>query len=413
MKHLCFLLALCRLPNWASSTPIQSRDECPAIPTTSTSSYTSKLPNPFAFFSGANVTTRSQWSCRRSEIRKLLLETEYGPLPPALPRSNISATFTPGTSDKGTITITITGAAKTISFAPKIAFPAEGNGTKPYPVVIAYGGSSIPLPSYAAVITYNNNDVASSQQRSGGKFYDAYPSYRSTTGGFAGAAWGLSRIVDALEILKDKSELNIDVGKIAITGCSINGRNALVGSALEDRIALTIAQESGEGGDNCWRIREAEKPTGKVIYACDPVVECPPDWTPYAPSFSANVMGSKVYGLPVDQHFLASLIAPRGLLVLSADIDWLKPVAGLGCMGAARTVWDALGEKGNIGWSLQGGHAHCQFPVDKQGTELEAFFEKFLRDRKGTLDVWRSSPEVRTNLGNWVTWNTPDLKEDI
>lgn len=63
-------------------------------------------------------------------------------------------------------------------------------------------------------------------------------------------AWAVSRIVDALETLP---EAGINPRKLAVTGCSRNGKGALVAGAFDQRIALTIPQESGSGGDACWR----------------------------------------------------------------------------------------------------------------------------------------------------------------
>ena len=41
-----------------------------------------ELPNPFVFRDGRPVKTPSDWAARREEIRQLIVETEYGGLPP-------------------------------------------------------------------------------------------------------------------------------------------------------------------------------------------------------------------------------------------------------------------------------------------------------------------------------------------
>ena len=43
---------------------------------------------------------------------------------------------------------------------------------------------------------------------------------------------------------------------IAVSGCSFAGKMALFSGALDERIALTIAQEPGGGGVNSWRVSE-------------------------------------------------------------------------------------------------------------------------------------------------------------
>jgi hypothetical protein len=380
------------------------RDECPPLPTTAFAG-TSKLPNPFLFLDGTTATTRAQWNCRRTEIRKLILDIEFGPLPPPPPVSNMSVKFIPGTLNNGTINITITGEKRNVTLALKIVFPNDTSTPNRYPVVITPGTvSMIPLPEYAASIYWNQDDFAALSQRGSGRFFDLYPAYRSTTGSWAGVSWGVSRIIDALELLE--GEINIDTKRIAISGCSRYGRTALISGALDDRVALTIAQESGEGGDMCWRVLEYEKSIHK-IGNCDPV-ECPPDWTPYAPNFGRSV--SKLNDLPFDHHTLAALIAPRGLLIIGNDIDWLRPSIGFSCMSAARKVWEALGAKGSMGWTMDGSHNHCAFPKEKQGAELNAFFDKFLGTKDGSeLNVWRNMPEQNANMVHWVDWLTPNL----
>ena len=60
--------------------------------------------------------------------------------------------------------------------------------------------------------------------------------------------WGVSRIIDALE---QTPEAKINFNKLAVTGCSRDGKGALMAGAFEPRFALTIPQESGSGGDTC------------------------------------------------------------------------------------------------------------------------------------------------------------------
>ena len=52
-------------------------------------------------------------------------------------------------------------------------------------------------------------------------------------------SWGLSRLIDVIEA--DPSQL-FDIRKIGVTGCSRNGKGALVAGAFDERIALTIVR---------------------------------------------------------------------------------------------------------------------------------------------------------------------------
>ena len=73
-------------------------------------------------------------------------------------------------------------------------------------------------------------------------------------GSYAAWPWGVSRLIDGLELVAD--ELPIDLEHLAITGCSFAGKMALFSGAFDERIALTIAQESGGGGAAAWRVSE-------------------------------------------------------------------------------------------------------------------------------------------------------------
>ena len=81
------------------------------------------------------------------------------------------------------------------------------------------------------------------------------------TGQYSAWAWGVSRIIDGLELVQNV--LPIDLKHIAVTGCSYAGKMALFAGAFDERIALTIAQESGGGGATSWRYSQTE-PAGSV-----------------------------------------------------------------------------------------------------------------------------------------------------
>ncbi len=61
-------------------------------------------------------------------------------------------------------------------------------------------------------------------------------------------------MIDGLELVRN--ELPIDLKHLAVTGCSFAGKMALFAGAFDERIALTIAQESGGGGAAAWRVSE-------------------------------------------------------------------------------------------------------------------------------------------------------------
>ncbi|KAG2004290.1 hypothetical protein CC2G_002859 [Coprinopsis cinerea AmutBmut pab1-1] len=221
-------------------------------------------------------------------------------------------------------------------------------------------------------------------------------------------AWGLSRLIDALESAPGS---RIDTKRLAVTGCSRYGGAVLVAGAFEPRIALTISQESGNGGANCWRLADAFFRTrGPGIPEQPAPWEIVVENTYFSPRFHGGV-ARNVNGLPYDHHLLLSLIEPRGLLLVqNSGIDWLMPSASYGCAVAARKVLQALGTS-NFGFTQVGGHSHCQFP-EKQAQDVEAFYDKFLRNKDADTGFFKSDLQPRDNRfveSQWINWTTPNL----
>ena len=199
------------------------------------------------------------------------------------------------------------------------------------------------------------------------------------------------------------SNSGIDTKRLGVTGCSRNGKGAFMVGAFEKRIALTIPQESGSGGAACWRISDVEKTKGKSIQTAPQIVR-ENAW--FSPKFNDFV--DKTTTLPEDHHFLAALVAPRGLFIVENDIDWLGPVSTTVCMKAGRMIYDALGVRENMGFSLVGGHSHCQFP-SATNANLLSYINKFLLNSGNkTNDVETSKAEV--TMADWVGGWSPAPK---
>ena len=217
-----FVAALALLAGFSSG------QSCGTLPATiSFSGNEIKLPDPFTFLNGSKVTSAAQWSCRKEEISAIIQRYELGAIP-ATPEVKASIS-------SNQLSITVTAGGKTLTMSPTIRLPS---GQGPFPALIALGGASIPVPAGVAVITYDNEDIAATNPRGKGKFYDLYGK-TVTTGGLVAWAWGVSRIMDALEQLGPQAT-NIDAKRVAVTSCSRNGKDAMVAGALEPRIRLTI-----------------------------------------------------------------------------------------------------------------------------------------------------------------------------
>ncbi|KAH6674569.1 hypothetical protein B0J14DRAFT_44180 [Halenospora varia] len=388
-----FLTAL--FLNFASLVTAQEISTTPTTCTIQTSAAypkSSKLPDPFLLANGKRLSTKDEWACKRAEIRDQIQLYELGTKPA---KPTVSATIS---SNK--LTIVCSENSKSISFSTTIKLPT---GTGPFPALIAFEGGSIPVPTDVATITYSNHDIAADDPRGRGKFYDLYGTSHPA-GALIAWAWGVSRIIDALELLSPATT-KIDTKRLAVTGCSRNGKGALIASAFDDRIALTIPQEGGSGGPGCWRIVAAIKANGTKTEDATQIVKGDSWFSTNFSTYAANVGV-----LPYDHHMLMALIAPRALLVIeNSGIDYLGPVSTYGCSVAARAVYDALGSKENLGVSQAShGSSHCSMPAS-QNPEVAAFFVRFLGGKDVQTDVVKTDGKFSWVKEQWVEWTLPVL----
>ena len=378
------------------------RSEC-QIGNIPTSVNNAKLPDPFMGLDGKRISSKADWKCRREEIGAMYEKIMFGEKPRNPEKVE-------GSYSGGTLTINVTDKGKSGKFSVKIS--NAGTKDKPKPALIGFGGGMMgggcgSLGNATngldiAMITFNPDDVA--PESGGGMFFQLYNGGQGT---IIAWAWGVSRIIDALE---KTPEAGIDVHHLAMTGCSRWGKGTLAVGAFDERIALTIPQESGSGGASLWRVgAQVNRQKGKQFVQGLNSAATEGKWM--ISSFK-NYDG-KENTLPFDQHMLVAMVAPRALLILdNAGQEWLGEVPSNYCGQASKEVFDALGVSENYTYSQEGGHSHCALP-NGQFDEVKDFMNKFLlgKDAKtGKIDYSKNTEQIKWNKSEWIDWETPSLK---
>ena len=375
------------------------------------------LPDPFCWANdptnglGSRSTNFSDWKFHRAEIKAQIENYEIGYKPPVDP-SMISASIS-GSGTSRTLTVIVTnvvGTNRTLTITCAMTLPAS-SGSFPAIIGMNSANGSISLGGRAiATINYQHNQVTTyGSQQATDPYYRLYAAPYSpaldtiNTGQYSAWAWGVSRILDGLHKLNGNlgGGASINLERIGVTGCSYAGKMALFCGALDERIALTIPQESGGGGAPNWRY-SATEPAGSV------------EWLPntdhnwFRESMFAFGNTNDVSYLPEDHHMLMAMVAPRALFATGNPDGavWLSnPSCYVSCRAAER-VYEMFGVSDRLGWNINGGKSHCARTADLD-TDVYAFLDKFLLGMTNVNTITnRHVPGSYSsiNYARWTQW---------
>ncbi len=148
-------------------------------------------------------------------------------------------------------------------------------------------------------------------------------------------AWGASRSLDYL-----RTDKAVDGNRVAIEGLSRYGKAALVTMAYDERFAIGFIGSSGAGGAKLWRRNFGEQVEN---------VASPAEYHWMAGNFLRYAGPLSVNDLPVDQHELIALCAPRPVFISAGSQEveggWIDARGSFLAAVAAGPVYELLGRK--------------------------------------------------------------------
>jgi hypothetical protein len=335
------------------------------------------LPDPLKLADGRTVVSAADWPARRAELLRLFAEVEYGKTPEAsIPMEarvvERSGGALGGKATRLQLELVFGSSPKTLS-ADLLVYLPNTVDSRSVPVILGlnFGGNHSVQPDPAIRVSqgwfrdepkgsHPGNKASEKDRGAEASRWDieraidrgygvatmyygdidpdfddgfkngvhplldpagtADPSRPKDAWGSVGAwAWGLSRCLDELEKIP-----GVDAKRVAVLGHSRLGKAALWAGAQDTRFALVISNQSGCGGAAL-----SKRDFGETVKRINTSF---PHW--FCDNFLAY--NGNESALPIDQHELLALIAPRPLLVCSAAEDlWADPRGEyLSCAGA-------------------------------------------------------------------------------
>jgi len=327
------------------------------------------MPDLMTFKDGTKVTTADRWPGRRAEIVEDFEREVYGRIPRNVPKVRWEVTKADEGESGGIAAVTRTlvgtvdnGAFPQIKVAIQASFTVPKRAAGKVPIILQYGfgGGFRPEgggpPSWAqqaldkgwAHGTINPNSIQpdGNRLREGviGLTNKGEPRKPDDWGALRAWGWGVSRLIDYFEANPDSG---VDPAKVCVTGVSRYGKAALVAAAFDTRVAAGFVASSGAGGAKLFRrdfgeLLENLAGRGGYHWMCG-------NFLKYAAEEAAS--GRKTAAdLPVDQHMLIALCAPRPCFISygvpeRGDPNWVDAHGSFMAAVLAGPAYRLLGKK--------------------------------------------------------------------
>ena len=337
------------------------------------------VTDPLTFFDGRPVASKAQWPERRKEILEIFQREMYGQMPSPAPiyleqleegysieksavRRQVRMWFSPDKTGpkidwlivrpryaKGPVPVILLlnyYGNHTVLPDPEILLPdypldepqkergalSRTGGRTIYPVdMLLARGYAFVTACYEDVSP--DPDPIQNEEDAYKRIFDLWgprdPSRKDNTTSLAAWAWALQRGVDMIA-----QQPELDASRILLTGSSRLGKAALLSSALDDRIAVTVINQSGGGGVPLSKRYFGETVASEVVKF--------PHW--FCRAYDKYAGAERK--MPFDQHLLLSCIAPRPLLIEGFNNPWFDTYGEFQSVKWASRVWEFLGVQG-------------------------------------------------------------------
>ena len=284
---------------------------------------------------------------RQTELRELLANHVYGTLPKKPDHMTVEITrenpsYAAGKAVYRKLVFHCESDGITFSFPAWSVIPKADKKVPAFVNISFYQASQnqyLPteeiIDNGFAVFAFDYNDVAGDDDDFKGKIAKNLLKSRrkkNATSKISMWAWAAMRVMDYVETLDA-----IDLDNVAIIGHSRLGKTALWTGANDKRFKYVISNDSGCAGAALER--------GKIGETYKLITDRFPYW--FCPEFIEKAQSG--VEIPIDQHFLTALTAPRILIIGSAVLDqWADPISEFLGAKALDEAYALFGIKGLV-----------------------------------------------------------------